>query len=167
VTQDYFTRSDGYRWREAIEEFILRERIEAAFEAVKNDMTFTMQAYWEGLEPGAPDEMLGDAGGSGTGPLVKKKSWLQQVDMSARIPAGAPGAGTSLVVHNLTKATSTPPIPLNQLAILRHEHFVAPTHFPPLMFDVNDQVAITLIGTGGAMSGLNVILYFHKDEEVV
>lgn len=167
MTQDYFTRSDGYRWREAIEEFVLRERIEAAFEAVKDDMTFTMQAYWEGLEPAVPDEMLGDAAGSGTGPLVKKKCWLQQVDMSCRIPAAAPGAGAALVVVNLTKAVATPPIPLNQAAVLRHEHFVAPTHFPAIPFDANDQVGITFMGTGGAMSGLNVILYFHKDEVVV
>lgn len=166
MTQDYFTRQDGYRWSEALEEYLLRERIEAAFEAVKNDMTFTMQGYYEGAMPPGLDEILGDQAGSGTGPLVKKKSWLQQVDVSARAPAAGPGV--TVEVHNLTKATATPPIPLNAGGPLRHEHFVAPTSFPALLFDVNDQLAVRLNGAGDAgMVGLNVILYFHKDEEVV
>lgn len=164
MTQDYFTRKDGYRWSEAIEEYILRERIEAAFEAVKNDMTFTVQGYWEGLVPAVPDELLGDSAVAGTGPRIKKKCWLQQIDVSSRVAAAAPGP--ALIVHNLTKGTVTPPIPLT--ALIRHEHLVAPTHFAALAFDVNDQLALQVNGAGDvAMSGLNIILYFHKDEVVI
>lgn len=165
MTQDYFARNDRLPWREAIEEYILRERIEAAFEAVKDDMTFVMQGYYEGAMPPGWDEVIGDQAMSGTGPLVKKKCWLQQVDVSAR--AAAAGPGVALEIHNLTKGFATPPIPLNVGGPLRHEHFVAPTHFAALPFDVNDQLAVRLQGAGDAgMRGLNVILYFHKDEVV-
>lgn len=129
----------------------------SADEALANRNNIEMVcAYYFGPDVPGPVPLIGDSPGAGTGMPIKEKCYLEQIDVTFRTPPAAPGTAISL--ENLTKATGGPLPPF--AAGVLHQHVTG----LGLLFDPNDQLAVTHIGGGdAAMSDYNVVLIFHKE----